>query len=191
MRRSLLVAGVAAGIMITGCAADPPPRKTANASAAERFAGYAGVVNETGNFLAVAVLDGKARAFVCDEQDEAWFEGSVAKEGMVTLLAAKDRKPAGFFNTLQGEGTFWIEGRLRTFKAAPVDRTAGLYRAQSANGQLVAGWVLLPNGDQVGVATRNGVNQPAPPIKPGQGTVTIGGEQVPLKSGLQQLSSGG
>jgi serine/threonine-protein kinase len=185
MRRSLLVGGALGAILITGCATDPQPVRVA---ASERFAGFAGVVKETDNYLGIAVLDGRARAFVCDQNDEAWFEGTVAKDGIVTLTAAGGKQRVGFFNTLQGMGAFWIGGRLRTFQAAPVDKSAGLYRAQSANGQLVGGWVVLPNGDQVGAVTRNGVNQPAPRITPGEKTVTVDGEQLPLKSGIEQLS---
>ncbi|MFI0352872.1 hypothetical protein [Actinomadura sp. 9N407] len=188
MRRSLLVGGALSALVITGCAADPEPGRSAPA---ERFAGFAGVVKETDNYLAIAVMGDRARAFVCDDNDEAWFEGSVGKDGVATLTGPDGKKPVGFFNTLQGMGSFWIEGRLRTFQAAPVDKTAGLYRAQSPNGQLVAGWVVLPNGDQVGAVTLNGVNQPAPPIKPGQKTVTVAGQELPLKSGPEQLASSG
>jgi hypothetical protein len=191
MRFSWLVAVVLAVALISGCADRSPPDSEQTAPASARFTGYAGVVKETGNFLAFAVLDGRARGFVCDAQDEAWFEGEV-KDGFVTLLTPGSKKRIGFFNTLQGVGSFWIEDRLRTFQAAPVDKNAGLYRAQSANGRLVAGWVVLPNGDQVGVATSNGLNQAAPPIKPGtQRTVTINGQELALKSGLQQLAGSG
>lgn len=192
MRHSWLLAGVLAVGLTSGCADRSPPRTEPSRPASARFSGFAGVVRETGNYLAFAVLDGRARGFVCDEQDEAWFEGEVSKDGVVTLVTPSSRKRVGFFNTLQGVGTFWIEGRLRTFQAAPVDKSAGLYRAQSPNGRLVAGWVVLPNGDQVGVATSNGVNQAAPPIQPGtQRTVMINGQRLPLESGLQQLSGGG
>jgi hypothetical protein len=190
MRRSWPAGGALAAVLISGCAVDPQPERVAAASA-ERFAGFAGVVKETDNYLAIAVLDGKARLFVCDDQDEAWFEGKVAKDGIVTLMAPGGKQRVGFFNTKQGMGSFWIEGRLRTFQAAPVDRTAGLYRAASPQRQLVGGWVVLPNGDQVGAVVLNGVNQPAPPIKPGQKTVTVDGEELPLQNGFEQLAGSG
>jgi serine/threonine-protein kinase len=188
MRGSLLVGGVLVAILTTGCATGTEPRP---AAAPERFTGFAGVVEETGNILAIAVLDERVRMFVCDNADEVWLEGSAAKDGMVTLRVSGAKQRVGFFNTQQGVGTFWIGGKLRSFKAAPVDKPAGLYRAQSANRNLVGGWVVLPNGDQVGAVTLNGVNQPAPRIDPGSKSVTVDGEQVPLKSGEQQLAGDG
>ncbi|HEY7487764.1 MAG TPA: hypothetical protein VH912_25150 [Streptosporangiaceae bacterium] len=191
MKLSLLVAAVLAVGLTSGCADRSPPRSEPSQAAAARFNGYDGLVRETGDYLAFAVLDGRARGFYCDSLDEAWFEGEV-KDGVVTLLNPGNKKRIGFFNTLEGVGSFWSGGRLLTFQAAPVDKSAGLYRAQSPNGQLVGGWVVLPNGDQVGAVTNNGVNQPAPRIKPGtQRTVTINGQQLPLKSGLELLTGGG
>jgi hypothetical protein len=188
MRGSWLVGGALATILITGCGGDPEPRRVA---AAERFTGYAGVVEETGNLLAIAALDDRVRLFVCDDADEVWLEGSVSRDGMVTLKVADGKRRVGFFNTREGVGSFWIGNRLRSFKAAPVDRPAGLYQARSANRDLVAGWVVLPNGDQVGAVTLNGVNQPAPSIDPAGTTVTVAGEELPLKAGDRLLSNRG
>ncbi|GLZ02672.1 hypothetical protein Acsp03_01390 [Actinomadura sp. NBRC 104412] len=188
MRRSLLVGAALTALLGAGCAADPQPRRDGGGT--ERFTGFAGVVEETGNYLAIAVLGERVRMFVCDNADEVWLEGSAAKDGMVTLKAGGNKR-VGFFNTQQGVGTFWIGGRLRSFKAAPVDKPAGLYRAQSPNRNLVGGWVVLPNGDQVGAVTLDGVNQPAPRIDPGKDTVTVAGERLALKAGDEQLSSGG
>jgi len=190
MRHSWVLVAVLAVGLTSGCADRSPPRK-ASQPASARFASYDGLVRETGDYLAFGVLDGRARGFYCDSQDEAWFEGEV-KDGVVTLLNPGNRKRIGFFNTQEGVGSFWSGGRLLTFQAAPVDKSAGLYRAQSPDGRLVGGWVVLPNGDQVGAVTNNGVNQPAPTIKPAtQRTVTINGRKLPLKSGLELLSGGG
>jgi hypothetical protein len=191
MRHTWLVAAVLTVGLTSGCADHSPPSAEPSQPASVRLTSYDGLVRETGKYLAFAVLDGRARGFYCDSQDEAWFEGN-AKDGVVTLLNSGNKQRIGFFNTLEGVGSFWSEGRLLTFQAAPVDKSAGLYRAQSPDGQLVGGWVVLPNGDQVGAVTNNGVNQPAPTIKPGtQRTVTINGQQLPLKSGLELLTSSG
>jgi hypothetical protein len=197
MRRSWLVVGVVAMILASGCAGRPEPRQTATGLASADFSSFAGVVRETGDYLAVAVLGGRARAFVCNPVNEIWFDGDVTTDGMMTMVMPKDKHRVGFFNLRQGSGAFWFNGRLRTFQAAPVDKAFGLYRAQSPNGQLVVGWVVLPNGDQVGAITNNAttdyrVLRLAPHIDPShQTTVTIEGQQLALKSGLQQLSGGG
>ena len=78
MRHSWLVAAALAIGLTSGCADRPPPRKDTIEQVAARFTGWVGVVKESGTFLAFAVLDGKARGFVCDSQDEAWFDGQVS-----------------------------------------------------------------------------------------------------------------
>ncbi|MFI0444500.1 hypothetical protein [Actinomadura sp. 6N118] len=190
MRLHWLVAGILAVGVTSGCL-DRSPGGNEPAKAPERYFGFAGVVSETGNNLAVAVVGSRVRAFVCDAQDELWFDGEASKNGMVTFQNPKNKQRLGFFNTLEGVGAYWFNGRLRTFRAAPVDKPAGLYRAQSPNGQLVGGWVVLPEGEQVGAVTNNGINQPVVPnIDTSTTTVTINGQQLALKSGQELLSGG-
>ncbi|MFD0853646.1 hypothetical protein ACFQ07_15520, partial [Actinomadura adrarensis] len=124
----MLAAGLLVAILGTGCSADPETRPV---SATERFTGFAGVVEESGNFLAIAVLGDRVRLFVCDNADEIFLEGSASEDGMVTLKAPGGKQRVGFFNMRQGMGSYWNGNVLRSFKAAPVDRPAGLYEARS------------------------------------------------------------
>ena len=58
-----------------------------------------------------------------------------------------------------------------------VAKPSGLYRATATvrNAKVVGGWIVLPDGSQVGVVTVDDVPQPAPAIDPGTGAVTVDG----------------
>jgi hypothetical protein len=200
MRHIWLVAGVVVMGLASGCADQAVPAKPASASPAsaspEKAAkeyNFAGRVSGTGSSIAVAVSGDRALAYVCDGVNEAWLNGEASGDGLLSLRAKSGQSGqlVGTVDDRLAWGSVRIKNRFSSFHAAAVDRPAGLYRAASPRRKLVAGWVVLPDGSQVGVVNDNGVETQAPDIDPAQGTVTIDGEQLQLKSGLQQLASGG
>jgi hypothetical protein len=121
--------------------------------------------------VAVAVRDGKVAAYVCDGRSvESWLTGT-ASGTTATLSGGSDRLVAEV-----KEGGLHVTGTVR---GRPVDMTAalasvpaGLYRLDT-NGATV-GWIIQPDGTQVGLKVGAGIVAPAAILVPGQ-AVTIDG----------------
>ena len=125
--------------------------------------------------VAVAVRDGKVAAYVCDGKSvESWLTGT-ATGTTATLTAGGDRLVA----EVAGGGlhiTGTVRGRPVDVTAALASAPAGLYRLDATNGTTV-GWIVQPDGTQVGLRSRSGVVAPAPVLVPGQ-AVTLDGQQA-------------
>ena len=125
--------------------------------------------------VALAVRDGKVAAYVCDGKSvESWLTGT-ATGTTATLTAGGDRLVA----EVAGGGlhiTGTVRGRPVDVTAAPASAPAGLYRLDATNGTTV-GWIVQPDGTQVGLRSRSGVVAPAPVLVPGQ-AVTLDGRQA-------------
>src|SRR2546426_806491 len=59
-------------------------------------------------------------------------------------------------------GTVVADGKTYTFRIDVAKPPAGLYRGQS--GSIRIGWIVLPDGSQVGIATAGGPPGPAPQL---------------------------
>jgi serine/threonine-protein kinase len=125
--------------------------------------------------VAVAVRDGKVAAYVCDGRAvESWLTGTAAGT-TATLTAGADRLVTEVVpGALHVTGT--VHGRPVDVTAALGSAPAGLYRLDAANGTTV-GWIVQPDGTQVGLRSRAGVVGPAPVLVPGQ-AVTLDGQQA-------------
>jgi len=137
------------------------------------YAGKAGA-----GTIAIAVKDGKAVAYLCDgHTTESWLQGTVAN-GAINLTGAKNASLTGTLANGAANGTVTAAGRQWTFTAAVVAPPSGLYRA-SANvrgAQVVGGWIVLPNGQQVGMVDYGDHEEAAPALT---GTAaTLGGTPV-------------
>ncbi|MGB3444077.1 MAG: hypothetical protein WBA97_35520 [Actinophytocola sp.] len=138
---------------------------------------YAGPAAEGPLTVAVAVQGDEAAAYLCDGANvESWLKGS-AVEGTVDL---KSKDGA---TTLTGElvgetlnGTITIAGQQQQFSVAAAPAPAGVYRGKG-DGTTI-GWIILPDGTQVGVARSASGTAPAPPLDPAKGAVTINGKRV-------------
>lgn len=160
----------------------PPPASTTEPPAPPKAqfpaeAVYAGRATGTKLAIAVAVKGDEAAAYLCDgARVESWLRGT-AVDGVVSLKS-KDGK-----TTLTGElvgknvnGTVSIAGQKQQFSLAVAKAPAGLYRGK--NGVSTLGWILLPDGTQVGIARTASGTAPAPPLDPAKGSVTVGGTRV-------------
>lgn len=196
MRSSLVVVGALVLGLASGCSDGVGPDRPvvtgaptgSTAKVVEEF-NFAGRVAGTGSLVAVAVRDGKALAYVCDGVSEAWLKGDVGGDGLVGL-EGKGGQLVGSMGDEMVWGSVRVAGRVASFRASAVKAPGGLYRAASTTQELVAGWVVLPNGEQVGAVYYEGEVRPAPRIDPPQETVVIDGERLRLKSGVQQLAGG-
>ncbi|MGW2048209.1 hypothetical protein ACWCPF_23950 [Streptomyces sp. NPDC001858] len=145
-------------------------------------ADYSGHTDDKAATVGVKIRDGKAVAYFCDGRTkESWLRGPVQDDGTMTLTGKNGAKLDG---TLQDgkeiDGTVDVGGGHYTFTAENTKKPAGLYRATStvASTSIDGGWIVLKDGSQVGIVTRDGKPSPAPRIDPETGAVTIDGEQL-------------
>ncbi|GAA4597278.1 hypothetical protein GCM10023194_71650 [Planotetraspora phitsanulokensis] len=138
-------------------APDPTPKK----------ADYAGVVQGNGGLVAIAVRDGKAVAYFCDGRIEAWLKGT-AENGTVTL-EGKDSLITAALGGGKAQGRLQVGKAKWRFTAPLVKKPSGLYRASAAvrGAKIVGGWIVLPNGQEVGRVQIGGSGEPAPRYVPG------------------------
>lgn len=153
--------------------AEPPPSE----AAAKVNATWAGTVDGGGATIAIAVKDGVAVAYLCDgKKAEVWLQGTAAA-GKLQLTGAKGATLTGTFGGGKAAGTVAAAGRTWKFTAAAVKKPSGLYRATATvrGAKVVGGWIVLPDGSQVGVVSVDGEPGPAPAIDPATGAVTVDG----------------
>jgi len=152
-----------------------PPAPPKQAFPAEAV--YAGPALEGPLTIAVAVQGDEAAAYLCDGANvESWLKGT-AVDGTVDL---KSKDGANTLTaTLEGEnlnGTVMLAGQPQRFSIAIAPAPAGVYRGEG-DGTTI-GWIILPNGQQVGIARTASGPAPAPPLDPAKGAVTVNGERV-------------
>jgi hypothetical protein len=139
---------------------------------------YAGRATGSPLAIAVAVKGDEASAYLCDGANvESWLKGT-AKDGKVDL------KSADGANTLTGgldgaalAGTVLLNGLEQTFSIVTAPPPAGLYRGEG--GETTIGWIVLPDGTQVGIAKSAAGAGPAPKLDPATGSVMVDGATVP------------
>lgn len=150
----------------------PPPPPAFPAEVA-----YAGRADDGVLAIAVAIRGDRAAAYLCDgRRIEAWFSGTAA-QGRVEL-ATRDgsgRLSAALIgDRLQGEAI--AGGQRFTFAIGVAAPPTGVYRGE--DGSTTIGWIVLPDGSQVGIATTGGSAAPAPELDPQRGSVTLNGRQI-------------
>ena len=155
----------------------PTPSKTPVPNAE-----YAGRTDDDSASVAVSVRDGKAVAYFCDGRyKEAWLRGPVKDDGTMKLTAPNGAVLDGKYQ--QGKkirGTVKDEGRQYAFTADKAVKPSGLWRATAKvrGAKIDGGWIVLPNGRQTGIVTRDGKAAAAPRIDPETGAVTVDGQRI-------------
>jgi serine/threonine-protein kinase len=149
---------------------------------------YAGWVDGDAATLAIVVNNGKALAYVCDGAAvEAWLEGTMS-DGLINLAGAGGTL-TGTYGNGQVTGDVTAGQKAWHFTLPTVEPPSGAYRsAEGLRGQLDASWVVLPDGEQVGVDRTSGTPQPAQPFDLGSRTATVGGTVVPIEPADPQES---
>jgi hypothetical protein len=150
----------------------PTPRTT---TPTKPPAVYAGRTNEREASLAIATKGDRAAAYVCDGRSlEAWLIGTYRNGRLVLRSKAGERLTAAITNNTAA-GTFTLRGHTLRFSIAKAGPPAGLYRARNSTSTI--GWIVLPDGKQVGV-DNDGTPAPAPPLDTSSRAATVNG--VPL-----------
>ncbi|EDY58611.1 conserved hypothetical protein [Streptomyces sviceus ATCC 29083] len=143
---------------------------------------YTGRTDDDSSAVAITVRDDKAIAYVCDGHNiESWLQGDVKDDGSLRLTgkggASLDGKVKG---TKEIRGTAHVGSGNHAFTIGRTKKSSGLYRANStvAGARIEGGWIVLPDGEQVGILKRDGKPSPAPRIDPETGAVTVDGQQL-------------
>jgi serine/threonine-protein kinase len=141
---------------------------------------YVGYVDGGGASVAVIVTGDDAIAYVCDGSAvEAWLDGSA--EGDELDLTGERGSLTGSFDELQATGEATADDQTWTFTIEAVDPPDGLYRFAdtiAGGAEVVGGWIVLPDGSQVGAINVDGQTQQAPPLDAETGQVTVDGTVV-------------
>ena len=159
----------------------PSPSEAAPSSTAEPTALQAVYAGETGGSeatVAVAVNGDRAAAYLCDgDTVETWLQGSVTGD----QISLTGRNTAALTGTISGgvmSGTVTTStGQAWPFSADEAQPPAGIYEARTTIDGLATriGWVVLPDGTQVGIQNVGGDRSPAPALDLEDTTFTLDG----------------
>ncbi|WP_200306003.1 hypothetical protein [Streptomyces adelaidensis] len=154
----------------------PSPKPTPPADA-----DYAGRTDDGSSAIAVTLRDGRAVAYFCDGRDkESWLKGDVEDDGGMKLTSKDGAELNGTVKGGSVRGTVDIGGREYGFTADRTIKPSGLYRATAnvRGAEVDGGWIVLPDGGQVGILKRDGKPEAAPRIDPETGEVTVDGVRL-------------
>jgi serine/threonine protein kinase len=145
---------------------------------------FTGRTSDNAITLAVGIKDGRAAGYLCDgSKVEAWLEGAV-DGGKVTLRGRDASTTVEATASRQGLfGTITVGGVGRPFSATAAIGPAGLYQSKRVLNGIATriGWIVLPDGSQVGIRNENGVRTPAPRLEPAAAVAVDGGASVPAE----------
>ena len=165
----------------TSSSPSPSPSETAPSPAVEPTSLQVVYSGRTGGgeaTVAVAVNGDRAAAYLCDgTRIETWLQGSVTGDQVV--LTGRDT--AALIGTVSGatlSGTVVTStGQAWLFSADEARPPAGIYEARTTIDGLATriGWVVLPDGTQVGIQNVGGDRSPAPALDLEDTTFTLDG----------------
>jgi len=139
----------AAPVQPSPASATPTATTVANVPAR---ANYAGEVNGGGASVAISIHHGQAIAYVCNGSViEAWLKGT-AVGGHLTMTGKGRARLSATYRSKRAVGHVTAHGIRYTFSAPAVHKPSGLYRAIAIvrGAKIKAGWIVLPDGTQVG-----------------------------------------
>lgn len=141
---------------------------------------YVGRSRTGGIAVAVAVSGTQAAGYLCDGKSvEWWLEGTVSGD-TVTLRGPDGTRLSGQLSNYSVSGEITAPGKQWRYSAQLANEPAGLYQGNATvdGKRNDIGWIVLPDGSQVGVRTEAGQSRPAPALSVAQGGARIDGEFV-------------
>ena len=115
-------------------------------------ADYAGEVQGGGASVAISIHGGQAIAYVCNGSSiEGWYKGTAT--GGVLIMTGKDGAHlSAIYDFKKVTGDVLAHGHDYRFAVAVVHKPSGLYQAIAVvrGATIKAGWIVLPDGTQVG-----------------------------------------
>jgi hypothetical protein len=137
---------------------------------------YAGRTDDGPVAVAVAILGRRAAAYLCDgNQVEAWLRGTVSGDE-VSLTGRNGETLEAKLDGSALSGDVEIGDEKLDFTLREAKPPAGLYRAKGS--KTTIGWIVLPDGAQVGIQTTGETSSPAPQLNPDNPEVTVDGESL-------------
>ncbi|QCX75611.1 hypothetical protein C9F11_09615 [Streptomyces sp. YIM 121038] len=140
---------------------------------------YTGRTDDDTASVAITLRGGRATAYFCDGRTtESWLKGDVEDDGSLRLTGEGGAKLDGRVKGDTVRGTVDVRGGPRPFTAPRTEKKpAGLYRARAEvrGERLDGGWIVQPDGSQVGLLSRDGKPAAAPRLDPGTGAVRLPG----------------
>ncbi|TGA92633.1 hypothetical protein [Streptomyces sp. MZ04] len=139
---------------------------------------YAGRTDDDTSAVSISIRDDKAIAYFCDGRDtESWLKGDVEGDGSMRLTGKHGAKLNGTLADDKVRGTVDIDKKTWDFTADRAKKPSGLYRAttQVRGAEIDGGWIVLPDGQQVGILKKDGKPQKAPRLDPETGAVPFDG----------------
>jgi hypothetical protein len=127
------------------------PAATATPAGPKR-ADYAGTVYGGAASLAISVHNGQVIAYVCNGSViEAWLKGAPAG-GRLVMTGKNHSQLSATYGAGKYTGEIVTHGTMYRFSVPVVQKPSGLYRATAVvrGATIKAGWIVLPNGTQVG-----------------------------------------
>ena len=147
----------AATVQSSSPAASPAPAATATANAQFR-ADYAGrVKGGVHASVAISIHGTQAIAYACNGSSvEAWLKGTAAG-GRLALTGKNGAGLTGNYDSRRAFGNVSADGITYAFSVYTVKKPSGLYRATAdvRGATIKAGWIVLPDGTQVGSLESN------------------------------------
>ncbi|MGW6061440.1 hypothetical protein [Streptomyces sp. NPDC055189] len=162
----------------------PAPTESPSESPSKRPAGkseYAGRTADDAAAVSVSIRDDKAIAYYCNGRDaESWLKGNVEDDGSMRLTGKNGAKLDATLADNAVTGKVEINKQPRDFTAARAKKPSGLYRATTEvrGAEIDGGWIVLPDGRQVGILKEDGKAQPAPRLDPETGAVPFDGGEL-------------
>ncbi|TDC81343.1 hypothetical protein E1193_15005 [Micromonospora sp. KC606] len=159
-----------------------PPEAPAPQAGKKATTNWTGRLDGGRATIAITATGGEAAAYLCDgKQLEIWLRGT-ATDGRLSLTGKKDGATlTGTFDGRKAAGEVVVGGKRWSFTAT-IDTSARPVLFRATAGQRRAGvdggWIMLPDGGQIGVVTRDGTPVTAPPLDPAFGTTIIDGVTV-------------
>src|SRR6266568_640668 len=115
-------------------------------------ADYAGEVQGGGASVAISIHGAQAIAYVCNGSSiEGWYKGTAT--GGVLIMTGKDGAHlSAIYDFKKVTGDVLAHGHDYRFAVAVVHKPSGLYQAIAVvrGATIKAGWIVLPDGTQVG-----------------------------------------
>lgn len=139
---------------------------------------YAGRTADDAAAISISIRDDKAIAYYCNGRDaESWLKGDVEDDGSMRLTGKNGAKLDGTLADNAVRGKVEVNEQPRDFTAARAKPPSGLYRATTEvrGAEIDGGWIVLPDGQQVGILKEDGKPRKAPRLDPETGTVPFDG----------------
>ncbi len=134
--------------------------------------------------LAVGVKDGRAAGYLCDGRTvEAWLEGTLTGDQLSLHGRNADTGVTATVDQRSLLGMVTVAGTVRPFSAQIATGPAGLFESRRTVEGITTriGWIVLPDGTQVGIRNNGGERSPAPPLDPITLSAVEDGKPLPVK----------